>query len=132
MDGKDIAENFTHASIVGGTGFACSFALVGMDDQFLGMPAPISLAVTMAGASLVSKTLEDTVYESLPENESDLLYSSTAPVLTGLGATGLAYMVLGKHLSTASTLQFFALGAISEIGGGYIDENILGPALNLN
>ena len=132
MDGKDVAENFTHASIVGGTGAVCSLALVGMDDSFLGLPAPVSLGLTMAGASLVSKTLEDTVYESLPDNESDLLYSTTAPVLTGLGATGLAYMVLGKHLNNRAMMEFFALGVVAEVGGGYIDEKMLGPALDLD
>jgi hypothetical protein len=96
-----------------------------------GMRAPVSLGLIAGGSSLVSSVLADTVYDSLPANESDLLYGSTAPVITGLSTMAGGYWALGGAGGMTGMLQLFATGALSEVVGVYVDEMIIMPAVGI-
>jgi hypothetical protein len=95
-----------------------------------GMSAPVSLGLIDGGSSVVSSMLADTVYDSLPENESDLVYGATAPAITGLSTMGAGYWALGGT-GMSGMLQLFATGALSEIVGVYVDEMIIMPAMGI-
>jgi hypothetical protein len=104
--------------------------VVSSNYKIIGMSAPIGLGVIAAGSSLVSSVLADTVYESLPASESDLLYASTAPVLTGLSCMAGGSFLIG-NADSYGMAQLFVGGLLSEIVGVYIDEMIIMPAAGI-
>lgn len=117
---------------VGAVGGVASLALVPMDLKFAGLPAPIGLGLVMSASSFVNAVVNETVYESLlSDNESELVYNSTAPVITGLATSAVAWGMLGDKASGYVLMEFFALGAVAEVGGDWIDSSLLGPALDL-
>jgi hypothetical protein len=117
-------------AIVGVVGAVGSLALVDSSLVMYGMPAPVALGLAIGGSSMVSATMKETVYDNvLKDSESDLLFTATTPVITGLSAVVLYRLAAGK-LSKKSAMQTFALGALSEITGAYIDDNMLGDAVN--
>ncbi len=131
MDNDQMHELIMKPLVVGGVGGVLSLALVPMDVKFLGVPAPVGLGLLMAGSSFVSAMANEAVYESLlPENESEFLYNSTAPVITGAATATAAWMVLGENATGYVLGEFFVLGLASEVGGAYIHDSILGPAMN--
>jgi hypothetical protein len=128
----DFSENLKHSALVGGTGMAMSFAVVPWDAKFIGMPAPLAMGLVMGVSSLGSATVRDNVIENyLSENESELVENAVSPLITGGANMALAYAVLGKHASSKALMEFFAIGAFAEVGGTYLDDSLLGPALNL-
>jgi hypothetical protein len=132
MDNDQMHELIMKPLVVGGVGGVLSLALVPMDVKFLGVPAPIGLGILMAGSSFVSSMANEAVYEAvLSENESELLYSSTAPVITGAATATAAWMVLGENASGYVLGEFFLLGVASEVGGSYVHDSLLGPAMDL-
>lgn len=117
---------------VGAAGGAMSIMLVPSSLKILGMPGPVGMGLIMAGSSFVNAVANETIYETLlSDNESELVYNATAPVITGTACAGAAWLMLGEHADSKVLLEFFALGAASEILGGYIDEGLLAPAMNL-
>ena len=117
---------------VGAVGAGVSVMLVPSSMTILGLPGPLGMGLVMAGSSFVNAVANETIYETLlSDNESELVYNATAPVITGSACVGAAYLMLGKNASSKVLLEFFALGAASEIVGGYVDESILGPAMDL-
>jgi len=72
------------------------------------------------------------VYEKfLSSSESELLYNSTRPVLTGLASVAAGRLVVGPSFGLAAAVPLFAMGVAAEVGGGYIHDNMLGPAMDL-
>lgn len=132
MDNDQMHELIMKPLVVGGVGGVLSLALVPMDVKFLGVPAPVGLGLLMAGSSFVSAMANEAVYEAvLSENESELLYNSTAPVITGAATATAAWMVLGENASAYVLGEFFILGVASEVGGSYVHDSLLGPAMDL-
>jgi hypothetical protein len=126
-------EDLTKTALVGGSACVFSLALVPFDVKFMGLPAPITIGLVAGASSYASSLASDTIYEAvLPESESDLLYSATAPIVTGVGTSAIAYAALGKHADAKALAEFFALGALSEVSGGYINDNMLGAAVDLD
>ena len=133
MDDETTREIFIKPAIVGATGTALSFAVVPWNAKMMGMPAPLAMGLVMAASSCLSATTNEIVYENLmSESDSDLVYDSTAPLITGVVNMGAAWYLLGGHADTTALMEFFALGVVAEVGGGYIDEKLLGPALDLD
>lgn len=116
---------------VAGSGAILSLGLVSMNTKFMGMPAPISLGLAMGGASLFAGTIKETVLETvLPNNQSQLVYDMTAPVLSGAAAVGIVVIATGgKPMSVKAMGEMFALGVVSEMVGSYVSDNMLGPAI---
>jgi hypothetical protein len=126
-------EDLTKTALVGGSACVFSLALVPFDVNFMGMPAPITIGLVAGASSYASSLASDTIYEAvLSESESDLLYSSTAPIVTGCATAAIGYASLGKHADSKSLGYMFALDVISVISGDYINDNMLGNAVDLD
>jgi hypothetical protein len=132
MDSEQMHDLIYKPLTVGAVGGAMSIALIPMDFKIYGMPAPITLGGALALASWASAMSNEAIYENtMSNNESELVYNLTAPVVTGLASSGVVYMMLEGQASSKTLLEFFALGVAAEIGGGYVNESLLGPAMSL-
>jgi hypothetical protein len=103
-----------------------------MNIKMYGLPAPIALGASMGVASMISGVLKETVYENvLGDDSAEMVYSLTTPVLTGAVSVGIYRVLVGK-VPMDSGAQMFVLGAMSEIAATYIDDNVLGNAIDLD
>jgi hypothetical protein len=132
-DNEMMHDMLMKPAVVGVFGGAVSAAaVVPWNLKVMGMPAPVGLGLVMGVASGVSASLNEVVYEKfLSESESELLYNSTRPIITGLATAGAARMVIGPTVGWVAMGQLFVLGAASEIGGSYVHDSLLGPAMDL-
>ena len=121
-----IEEILYKPAIVGVTGGVLSLGLVSQGNDIFGINANIALGAVMMAASMVSATTKEVVYEKvLGEDKSEMVYSSTAPVLTGLATVAAGYGIYGGRMTMGSAAYLFGLGLAAEIGGDYIADPIL-------
>ena len=120
-------------AMVGGVGAVGSLAIVSSSDKLFGLPAPVSLGLIFAASSMASAGTKNWVYENvLDDDSSELAYNSTAPILTGASAILAGYLLFGSNkMDKRAHIELFVLGSGSEMVGAYIDENILGEAIEL-
>ena len=125
----DLIRTPLSVAVVGG---ALSLSMVSMNARFLGLPAPLSLGLSMGVASMAAGMMKQTVLDTvMPNNESELIYNMTAPVLSGASSLGIVYVVAGGKMPVKVMGEMFALGFFSEIAGMYVSDNVLGPALSM-
>jgi len=121
-----IEEIFYKPAIVGATGGVLSLGLVSTQGRLFGINANISLGAVMMAASMVSATTKELVYEkALGKGQSNLVYSSTAPVITGLATVVAGYGIFGSEMTKEAAALLFGLGVAAEIGGDYVSDAIL-------
>ncbi len=121
-----IEEIFYKPAIVGGTGAVLSLGLVSTQGRLFGINANVSLGAVMMAASMVSATTKELVYEkALGQGQSNLVYSSTAPVITGLATVAAGYGIYGSEMTKEAAAILFGLGLAAEIGGDYVSDAIL-------
>jgi hypothetical protein len=131
MNKQDMNDYIYKPVAVGAVASLGFSTVVSSKYKVMGMSAPLGLGAIAAGSSLVSSVLADTVYESLPASESDLVYASTAPVITGLSCMAGGSFLIG-NADSYGMAQLFVGGLLSEIVGVYIDEMIIMPAAGIN
>jgi hypothetical protein len=87
----------------------------------------------MGTASWVSAMTNEYVYENImPDEEGDLVYNTTAPLITGVASIAAMYALIGsKHMDVEVITAAGLLGIAAEVGGGYVDERLLAPAMKL-
>ena len=123
----DLIRTPLSVAVVGG---ALSLSMVPMSSKFFGLPAPLTLGLAMGAASVAAGMMKQTVLDTvLPNNESELIYNMTAPVLSGVTSLGIVYTIGGGNMPMKIMGEMFALGFFSEIAGAYVSDNVLGPAL---
>ena len=130
---KDMTTDLIRTPLsVAVVGSALSLSMVSMNARFLGLSAPISLGLAMGASSVVAGMMKQAVLDTaLPNNESELIYNMSAPVLSGASSLGIVYVVAGGKMPVKVMGEMFALGFFSEIAGMYVSDNVLGPALSM-
>jgi hypothetical protein len=125
MSSIDYNELLMKPAVVGAAGGLMSLAIVGTDSRIFGMQGNLGLGVVMGVASLVSSSSNEFVYDKiLGDQQSDLVYSIQAPVVTGLGAVVAGYGAFGSKMTLLAASQLFGLGVAAEMGGSYVSEAI--------
>ena len=86
----------------------------------------------MGASSVVAGMMKQAVLDTvLPNNESELIYNMSAPVLSGASSLGIVYIVAGGKMPIKVMGEMFALGFFSEIAGMYVSDNVFGPAMSI-
>jgi hypothetical protein len=130
MNKHDVNDYLAKPAVVGASSALLFAMIVPSEHKVLGFSGPIGLGIVAAGGSVVSSVLADTVYEQLPESESDMLYATTAPVITGLSTMGAGVMMLGNS-NARGMVELFGCGFLGEVMGAYVDEMVIKPALKI-
>ena len=101
--------------------------------EFINMPLSPStvIAISVAGATVASSATHDAV---LTRVQSMGYAASTeraiAPILSGLFTIAAVRLSVGEFTDLRSIVEVAAVGALSEIGGTYLHDDIIMPAMS--
>jgi len=132
MDDEQKKDLIYRPLITGGAASIASLSVVGFDDEYMGVPAPIVMGAAGGLASFASAMSNEYVYENvLSDSESELVYNLTAPSITGIGLVGVNYLMFGSDMSLKHMGISFGIGVGSELVGSFASDKILAPAVDL-
>jgi hypothetical protein len=96
-----------------------------------GVPAPIVFGAVAYGASMISETSKNYVIPMITDDYTGrVAVNVVAPAVTGAATALIMFALDGTSLDIGTAVRGFGLGFVAELGGNYVNDEVLIPLIN--
>ena len=138
MTNSDTVMKYAMRPIICGLAGKLAGMAIGIDSsggslEFLNMSlSPSSvIGISVAGATVAAAATHDVVLSRVQSmGYAASTEKAIAPILSGLFTVAAVRLTVGEYTNVRSIMEVGALGALSEIGGTFLHDDIIMPAMS--